>query len=288
FHRYGPWAMNTVGLDGETLPPGEIGLDALWAGWVSMPGRLDERGRVVVAEPGVLEEMRALGYRGASTEWNWNGWGGGVDDLFPREAALAQALGAAGYLNALIRQSDLFAIANQSMLLGHRWGISGIMTSLDGEHPPFIQPTAWATVLYARHHGSQRVTTAEVEPPRATPIRVQLGRHKMFPEIAWQDVVATRDADTLYVHAINRHRTRSAELELDVAAFAPYFSAARVHRLEAKPADRGVTPSDTAHLVTLPLDVAAGPELTLDLPPATVSVFEFDLIAAGENIARSH
>ncbi|MEM6460087.1 MAG: hypothetical protein AAF710_11930, partial [Planctomycetota bacterium] len=40
FHRYGPWAMNTVGLDGETLPPGEIGLDALWAGWVSMPGRL--------------------------------------------------------------------------------------------------------------------------------------------------------------------------------------------------------------------------------------------------------
>ena len=152
------------------------------------------------------------------TEWNWNGWWGGpFRGRAPLDSLFARGIGAAGMLHAIMRQGDVVDLATQSMLIGDGWKIHAIWCDRTGKTPPFMVPSGQVTALYGRYHGDRRLEVDVSNAPRYDqPYR--MAGIAPAEGVAYLDVLATRDEDTLYLHAINRHFEQTLTTSIDLAA----------------------------------------------------------------------
>ncbi len=215
-HHYQPWEIGEVRRDGKTVDVEDLTPRDIWYAWVTVPG-VDAAGQSILIRDG-LKQARTLGYRVAMTEWNWNGWWGrSLADRAPLSSLYAKGVGAAGILHAIIRQGDVVRLAAQSMLIGDRWGIHAVCCDRQGRTPPYMIPSGQVTMLYGWYHGNNRLKVDLAGVPRYDqPYR--MGGNGPVRGAACLDVLATRNENTLYLHAINRHFDRSLAVQVDVAA----------------------------------------------------------------------
>lgn len=210
-HLYLPWGVRDVQRDGVTVPAGTVTEEDAWYGCVATPAINPETFQSELPEFQDWSLARDLGLPLAITEWNWNGWWERPDG--PRLPEIAKGIGAAGMLHAMMRSGDRVRLACQSMLVGTKWGITGVR--LEAGQEPRILPTALATGLYSRHHGRERlyIETANVR-TFAQPLRIN--GIAPAPRVAYLDVLVTRRGSTLYAHVINRHIAEAMPVRFDV------------------------------------------------------------------------
>ena len=255
-HHYQPWQMREITRGDELVDAGSLTERDIWYAWVTVP-RVDSIGRSCL-QRSELEQARQLRYKVAMTEWNWNGWwGGSARDQVAFNSLFARGVGAAGMLHSIMRQGDVVQLATQSMLIGDGWKIHAIWCDRNGKTPPYMVPSGQVTALYSKHHGDRRLQVDVSNVPRYDqPYRMAgIGPSR---QVASLDVLVTRDEDTLYLHAINRHFDRAIETEIDLS------------ELDKRPEARG-----TLHILEGRLNNA--PEASQALAPARVREATFDI-----------
>jgi alpha-N-arabinofuranosidase len=269
-HFYAPFGSATEAKrDGQPVPHAAMKPSDWWLTWATLPGFYDQEGKC----QGFGSGLKTYGYEIASTEWNWNGWGGkelsqgGGFDW--RHAA---AIGCAGFLNGLMRQGDKIRIATQSMLVGHAWGIAAIRVDPTGKKPVTYNAQSAATTFYNLHHGDRllAVRTANV-PFAAQPYQVNWLQPR--PRVTMLDVVATRDDKAVYVHAINRSYDQDLEAEMDLTAIQPPDGPATLHVLECVPAEQVSVKKGWMSARSQMVVIADG-KVHVTLPRRSVSVVE--------------
>lgn len=275
-HHYQPGGLKKLERGGQEIEMKDLSDDQRWYAWTSMPSRYDEQGRTHA----LTDKGMPPGWAGkvGVTEWNWNGWGKGLDQ-HKAETALGAGLGAAGYLHGLIREGDRIKIANQSMLVGVSWGIAAIKAHREAEHAPYLQPTGLATGFYRRHHGDRRLAiTVEGDVPAFTQDLTfhGWGRTRVQSPLPMLDVVATRSDRALFLHAINRSRSAALSVTLEVEAVGQATGPIVVRRMVPKPAEHRVAERDAATIVESTLRPAAL-RRPLDLPAQSVTIFKIPL-----------
>lgn len=277
FHNYQPWGIKIVERDGEPFDPTQLSQEAFYRAAASVPGTDPETGLARLRDKS-LRLARELGYPVGVTEWNWNGWWDlpGSSRL-PRDP-FANGIGAAGYLHAFMRDGDVIRVANQSMLVGSNWEIAGIRVPKPGDaFRPFITPTALAVSLYSRHHGDRFLRTESAGNTfYSQPYR--LGNIRQMERVAELDIVCTRDADSLYLHAINRDNAHGRLLLVELEGFGPQSPIlAQLYSMQERPAAHA-TPLDRAEVITRDLGpLVQMPRIPILLPPKTVNVVEIKL-----------
>ncbi|MEI6211649.1 MAG: hypothetical protein WCR06_08490, partial [bacterium] len=221
--------------------------------------------------------LQTYGYEIASTEWNWNGFGvkGSVTNSFP-EWRHAAAIGCAGFLNGLLRHADAIYIANQSMLVGHQWGIAAIRVDPTGKMPTHYNGQGAATTFYNHHHGDRLLAIQATNVPVvAQPYQISWPSAR--PKVALLDVVATRSDKAVFVHVINRAFDADLEAELDLAALAPADGKGVQHMLEGTPADQVAVRKGWMTERSQPVAVA-GSKVRVTFPRRSVSVVEIPVV----------
>lgn len=270
-HRYQPGGVKRVLRRGNEIDPAELSSEELWYAWVSMPSDYGDEGQTLAFRHGLAGPRTP--YTLASTEWNWNGWGGGInrhEDL----SSLAQGLGVAGFLHGMMRQGEHLRLATQSMLVGVSWGIAAIQADPDGAHPPYIQPSGLATGLYRRHHGDRLLASRlQGKVPSATQdLAIEgWGRVEVRSPLPLLDVAVTRSDDAVFIHAINRRLHASQPLSIDLSAFDHADTADR-WTLAPKPAAERVEARDAASVTATHHQFDDGATFHVTLPPASVSI----------------
>ena len=215
-HHYQPWQIREIQRDGKPVDVKSLSARDIWYAWVTVP-RIDDTGQSILVRD-ELNQARELDYPVAMTEWNWNGWWGqSIANRTEPASLFTKGVGAAGILHAIIRQADVVQLAAQSMLIGDRWGIHAIYCDRDGRTPPYMVPSGQVTMLYSWYHGSKRLKVDLTGVPRYDqPYR--MAGNSPAKNVAFLDVLATRNDKTLFVHAINRHFDDSLSVRLDVSS----------------------------------------------------------------------
>gem|GEM_PF-451205 len=219
FHRYAPGRVQAVTQDGQPVPLRSLSAADWWYAWVAMPGHFSSASGVNEGVAPQIQLAQSLGYQVAVTEWNWNGWG--FDALAPPPALdwpVAAGIGAAGFLNGLMRHGDQIAIACQSLLIGATWDITSIRVDPTAQTRPYFLPQGQVTRLYSNHHGSTLLKVDASEVPRYRQPLAMGWTQSPKAEIAWVDLVVTADDDRIYVHAINRKFDEDLAISLDLSA----------------------------------------------------------------------
>jgi hypothetical protein len=122
-------------------------------------------------------------------------------------------------LHAIMRRGNVVEIAAQSMLVGDKWDIHSIYADRNAQNPSYILPTGQVTMLYSTFHGRDRLVVGVVNQAYyAQPYRV--GSIGPASQVAYLDILATRDANTLFIHAINRHFDHALSVQFDVSDLA--------------------------------------------------------------------
>lgn len=270
-HRYAPWGVKEAQRDGASVPLATLTPAESWLALAATPGCYEAG--ICTAFGDGLRVPRDLGYKIVATEWNWNGWvekelnlGPGVDW---RHAA---AIGAAGFLHGLLRQGDAVSIANQSMLLGHRWGIAAIMAAKEGKFPVHYNAQGAVTTFYNRHHGGRLLALVASGVP-SLPQPYTLGAASPIPQVALLDALATRREKAVFVHVINRALDTDLSAEIDLTTFKPADGPALWHLLEPVPLaqlqSKKVVMAERRETAL----IAAG-TVRLTFPPRTISILE--------------
>ena len=272
-HFYSPFGSVTdAKLDGKPVPRESVKPADWWLAWATMPGFFDDAGNC----QGFGSGLQTYGYEIASTEWNWNGWGGKElsqgGDFDWRHAA---AIGCAGFLNGLLRHADVIHIANQSMLVGHSWGIAAIRVDPTGKMPTHYNAQGAVTTFYNLHHGDRLLAIQATNVPVvAQPYQVNWPNAR--PRVTLLDVVATRSDKAVFVHAINRSFDSDLEAELDLAALAPADGKAVQHLLEGTPEDQVAARKGWMTERSQPVEVADG-KVRVTFPRRSVSIVEISV-----------
>ncbi len=102
----------------------------------------------------------------------------------------------ARFLNVHERHADVLQIANIADFCGTRWQTNAIMLPVPGGRA-FAMPVAKVMGLYRKHSGKSFIGVSDVP--------------------ADLDITASRTANTIFLHIINTHRTRSREMNLSIA-----------------------------------------------------------------------
>lgn len=219
YHPYLPWNIGKIiDANGDSVDVSSLTEEEIWNCWVATPN-IDSNGLSDFFVDDYLIKAYSAGYPIAITEWNWNGWWG--DDL-KKQAALdsryAKGIGAAGFLHTFMRHGDKVKIAEQSMLVGVSWGITGIRVDKDGQEKPVQYPTAAVTGFYSNHHGNE-LMKLETRNMSYYKQPYKMNNIKPAEKVAYVDAVATRSGDKLYFHAINRNYQDPVKIELDLKGF---------------------------------------------------------------------
>jgi alpha-L-arabinofuranosidase len=230
-HRYHP--MGIKGLyspGGDILAPATVNARQVWETVVHST-ETDADGLAQWQDKSI-EQAQRLGYKLAMTEWNLNGWW----QLKEREEQWPGpggcGLGAAVMLHGLLRRGDVIELATQSMLIGKAWGITGIRVAPDAEHPPFYLPTAEATTLYRQHHGDRRLAVHyETGLPPWKPAVCFGQKYRVTERAVTVDVVATRDAQHLYLHILNTDYEQPHRIAVRLDGLTVAGKRATLHRL---------------------------------------------------------
>jgi len=266
-HAYAPMGIWAADRNGEKLKHANLSADEVWDAATTTLGRFDAQGRAV-ADAAAYDDIAALGYRVAVTEWNWNGWD--FAKRFPQanfSDGMPAALGTAGFLHGLMRHKHV-TLANQSLLLGVSWGITSVRVNPNGTVG--YLPQAEAMRLHAEHHGSEVLTSeltgsALIEAPvRLTTWWPQVARAAVL------DAVVTADSKHVYVHLLNRHRTAAQTLKIVVPDSASKSGKASLHLLTAKP-KASIARSGGMTRVELE-QTWSNRMLNVEIPPAAIAV----------------
>jgi len=216
-HVYYPWQVEHFEMDGEKVSPDTLPDESIWNTWVSFP-QMDAAGNSIV-DFVKYDNALSTGYPVAMTEWNWNGWWHA--DLIKKgvvNSKLAQGIGAAGFIQAFMREGEHIKIGCQSMLIGNSWDITAIRVSPTQAFPPHFYPTGKMTGFYAAYHGNERLKVmASALPSFEQPFKMNALEAK--DKVNYIDAVVTRSEDRLYFHVINRSMKDDLEIRLDIAAF---------------------------------------------------------------------
>ncbi len=217
-HAYAPMGLWHTERAGQKVSAAALSPDEIWLAALATLGRFDSDGQNV-ADRAVYDDIAALGYRAAVTEWNWNGWDwkkkfphAGFDDGLP------SALGAAGFLHGMMRSPHI-ALATQSMMLGTTWGITGVRVAKNGT-VGYI-PQAEAVRLHAEHHGDHIVASKLIDVPDLGPAPRLTTWWPVAAQVAQFDTVVSADANAWYVHFIHRHRTEPGNLVIELPPGTP-------------------------------------------------------------------
>ena len=250
---------------GVRVPAESVSEKAIWQALVTAP-KIDALSGQSVLEDWVLENASKPI---ALTEWNLNTWfAGEARAAQPKNRFLAYGLGAASYLHAILRRSDQIQIANQSMLAGTGWGITGIRIDTTEQLRPRMFPTAMVTGLYSRHHGSQlmelkaRDVVYFEQPLRLTNIM-------SAKRVAEQDIVATACKDYYYLHVLSRSFDKERQIRIN---FPDRVGAVYQHWLLSDRVNGAKSPYAAIEELE---GTAAGKDVVVTLPPRSVSVFRF-------------
>ncbi len=272
YHHYKPWAIKKVLRGGAEVPPAHLTDEEVWNAWVAVPEIDPGTGESVFAEP-EAEWARASGYPVAVTEWNWNGWWALPDRAVrPLDSDWAKGIGGAGFLHALMRAGDRFVMANQSMLVGRSWGITGIHTDTLPGSPTYFLPSGQVTDLYAAHHGNRRLDV-QMENQRYYEQPYQMNTIQSAEKVAVLDVLVTRSDDRLYVHLINRRFAADIPVALDLSPFGGVSGPGMLYSLVG-PLHRQTDVEAERTLQPVPSD---GRRYVFTLPKRSVSVLEIPL-----------
>lgn len=279
-HTYYPWRIDAVSLNGSPVDDARAFMmdrgnrEAIWQAMVA-PRQLADDG-TAATDTWFLNRARQTGYPLAVTEWNYNTWidvggdSGGVYDPMG-----ARGLGAMSMLHELMRWDGPIALATQSMLVGKSWQIAAIRHVPDADIT-FRNVSGIGTGLYSRLHGTERVALTHSglatydQPLGLSAIQAKEG-------VAFLDPVATRTADSVYVHLINR-RYADADtslVRLDISAYGEVASTATVHTMHVLTGfgtPQGDNPYEGAWVTTADVPVGAGNVVELRVPPHSVSV----------------
>ncbi len=233
-HRYAPWKTAAAERDGKSVPLDSLDPAETWLALASTPGCYEDGVSTAFGTRHLF--LKDLGYKVAATEWNWNGSGLRALRL---PAGLhythAAALGAAGFLQGLLRLGDLVAIANQSMLVGQNWQIAAIRPANPEKGSPLhLNGQGAVTTLYNLHHGDRRLELTAEHVPTVVQ-HLALGAASPIPQVALLDAVATRSEKSLYLHVINRACDRDLAAEIDLKALGVGDSRATLHSLVPAP-----------------------------------------------------
>lgn len=266
-HAYAPMGFWSVDRNGEKLTPADLSPEEIWNAATTTLGRFDAQGRPV-ADAAAYDDITALGYRVAVTEWNWNGWG--FAKTFPQAGfsdGMPAALGVAGFLHGLMRDEHA-TLANQSLLLGTSWGITSVRATSDGT-VGYI-PQGEAMRLHAEFHGTEVLAS---ELTGSTMIEAPVRVTTWWPQVARAavlDAVVSADSTHYYVHLLNRHRTDAQTLKVELPNRTAPDGHATVHQLTAMPE------SNTTHIgnmTRVELEKTwSNRVLTLEIPPASIAV----------------
>lgn len=279
FHAYFPMENKTVWRGEEKVEADDLTAEELFYAWQFGPGRWLDTGMVPTDPTWRADE---IDLPLAQTEWNWNGWGGSLRIAEnPREVGIASALAVGSYLNGLMRLGDRFVIANQSMLVGTSWGITAVRVDPTGKNPPFLMPTGLTTGLFSRHHGNQRLSIDIENLPTTDLVSdLQVQNHlnaqpiqaRPFPLL---DVVATADAEAVYLHIVHRRYEGAMPLSVDLSSLMPRGEVpAVVHRIEPRGRAHppGVIARDSMAHVHLHGSAVRDGQLDLTLPAQSISI----------------
>ncbi len=266
-HAYAPGNMaRKPKRRGVEVEPATLTADDWWYLWSGMPGRYGEDGQSRAILPDghrgdLLRLAEGLGYRLACTEWNWNGW----SQPQGQASEWAAALGAAGFLNGLVRHADRVEIGIQSMLVGISWKIAAIRVADGGRGAVRLNPRAVATAFLARHRG-ERLLHLSHPPLPAVDQPFTQGWSDAIPRLALVDLVATAGPGAIRLQAINRHPRESLTLSLDLGSRPSAAATAAQESLVRAGSDT----DPQARLVSSRVQAVAG-SWTIVLPPASVS-----------------
>ena len=214
-HPYAPWGNDTLVVHGTQVDAALLPAELLHYFCVSLPSDHDGFGNTLAIGPKDIDRFTGMGYELVCTEWNWNGWGR-FDRPFPHVTAVGRALGAAGFLNGLIRQGRHIKLATQSMMLGTSWNIAGLRGEPGQPDTLKLSPMAQATAFYAANHGDTGLPTVAGNRPAELELDIRYRTGHLDRNLGLLDVVATREGreGTTRVHAINRAFDEPLTLEL--------------------------------------------------------------------------
>lgn len=283
-HRYSPMNMRDVRrIDpsiendkGEVVDPKSLTAEDWWKAWASSPGDYDPKTGLSIAL-GARELKGMEGRQISSTEWNWNGWYGNkkLKQARPFDERWVSGIGTAGYLHGMIRNGDQITLANQSMLLGHRWGITSVKADPKGEHPPVYLPQGHVTSFYIHHHGQRRLALEwEALPTYATSYKI--GGSVAKPKVALLDAVATRDDKRVYLHVINRSYARDANISLALPQDLKFSGRLIHHLMTGEMHPKG--PYEEVGKEQHEAHRFQGQKLMLSSPKRSVSIYELELL----------
>jgi len=270
-HLYRTWEVDRLEKDGKPIELDRLTAEELWYATVAAPD-MDAHGLSVIrSKPWSL--VRELDWPTTMTEWNWNGWG------IEREGATLwpRALGVAGFLHAILRDSQHLELATQSMMVGNYWTINGVRVDPSGEDAPFVVPSGRMTGFYAEHSGDQFIpVTLENLPTRTQPIH--MGNKAPSPVVSMVDAVATANADTLYIHLLNRDKDAAHRVSLDLGerSFKDMATAHRMTGTNWNPQTELFVHPNAYEESSEPIDLKASKN-TVTLPPASVTILEIPL-----------
>ena len=275
YHIYQPWAISEVTRDDTPVSPRTLTDEEIWKAWVATPG-VNAAGESALTQD-VYQFARASGYPVAVTEWNWNGWWGIPEDERGDilNSKFAQGVGAAGFLHAFMREGHNIPMALQSMLVGRSWGITGIRVDSSAKSLPYLLPTGQVTDFYAKRHGSERLAISTINVPvYEQPYR--MGDFSPKERVVELDVVATREGETVYVHAINRRFDKPTPVTIDLSAFPGIIAEVEHHlfqgTLDNTPFAEGSPDVGGTSTRTLPVE---NHHIEVELPQRSVSILAF-------------
>lgn len=214
FHSYAPWGIQEIKKENRVLAENEYSAREVWQALATVP-QIDSASGFSVIRNWVIDSITSPL---AITEWNINCWfQDKAKSAKPYNELLAYGIGAGSYLNAILRVSDKVKLANQSMLVGTGWKITGIRVDTNELSRPTMYPTAMVTGLYSREHGSQLMEFTTKNPhiynQALTLNGLGSGLGSAF-NVAEQDIVVTANAQFYFVHIVNRSFDSDREIKI--------------------------------------------------------------------------
>jgi alpha-L-arabinofuranosidase len=266
YHVYKPWEIKEIKrngsiVDGKTVPPEDI-----WQAMVA-PLSCNDEGQVYeVHKPIDLIRSNGSNYKAAITEWNWNGWFSTPVSVNPK---MAHGIGAANFIHNLFRQADVVALANQSLLVGTSWGITGLRADATAAQLPEFLPQGMAARFYANHlgHSFHSISLENLEFYNQP---YELQGIKPNSKVAYLDAVATSDNDMLFVHIINRSFNDNQQATIDLSEFNP-GDVVTVKRLRTDE-----TNLDTGYITTEEFEIS-GNDLAIEFPPRSITLLKVSM-----------
>jgi alpha-L-arabinofuranosidase len=152
-------------------------------------------------------------------------------------------------LNTHQRHGDVLKIATAADFCGTRWQVNAVMIPTPGGKS-YLMPVARVMRLYHHHSGSHFVPVTG------------------FPE--GLDVVASRRADTVYLHVVNTRRNQSVRTRLAVAG--RNISSGRIYQIADDPMVEVSQMNSAEVMQIIEKDLPA--DATWEFPAASVSAVE--------------